>query len=176
MLKSKLTLEEQCFAAEHHRLIPAYLIRRGLPVDEYYAVAALGYLDAVRRYYSQPALHKHAFSTVANRAMRQSVSHALRTRYGRRNQIETVSLETGGVEGAPLAGVLDKNGEQKIEELLLLHALSASITAQQLKLVRLRLAGYSVREIAAFQKTSEKKVRTQLKKVRRTLEVLQEAS
>lgn len=176
MLKSRLTSEEQRFAAEHHRLIPAYLIRRGLPIDEYYTVAALGYLDAVHRYCSQPALQRHAFSTVAGWAMRQSVSHDLRARHGRRHRIETVSLETGGVDGMPLTGIPDRDEEQEIEKLLLLHALSTSITAQQFKLVRFRLAGYSVREIAAFQKTSEKRVRTQLRKVRWILEGLREAS
>lgn len=68
-----LTEEERRFAAENHRLITAFLIRKRLRADEYYAIAALGYLGAVQRYLSEPALRRLAFSTVAERAMRRSV-------------------------------------------------------------------------------------------------------
>lgn len=166
MLDSALTDQERRFAAENHRLILAYLARRGLPEEEYYAVAALGYISAVRRYLSRPELHRHAFSTIANQAMRRSVSHAMRTRYGRRHHMETVSLDTGGADGMPLHAISDKRMEQQLEEVLILHALSAKLPAQQYDLMRLRLAGYSVREIAAEKKLSEKKVRTLLRKTR----------
>ena len=175
MLKTRLTQEERRFAAEHHRLIHAYLSRRRLPAEEYYAAAALGYLDAVHRYCAQPALKRHAFSTVASRAMRQSISHAQRSRYGRRHQMGTVSLETGGISGGPLTGVPDRRSEQELEATMLLYAASGNLTAQQRELAWLRVAGYSMREIAKLQNTSEKSVRLQLRKVRRALAWLREA-
>lgn len=166
MLKSALTDRERRFASENHRLIPAFLARRGLPEEEYYAVAALGYLSAVRRYLSQPELRRHAFSTIANQAMRRSVSHAMRSRYGRRCRLETVSLDTGGTDGTPLRTISDKGMERQLEEVLILHALTAKLSPQQYDLARLRLAGYSVREIAEAKKLSTKKVRTVLQKAR----------
>lgn len=167
MLKRALTDEERRFAADNHPLIPAFLAKRGLPEEEYYDVAALGYLDAVQRYFSRPALRRHAFSTVANQAMRSRVSHALRSRYGRRHLVETVSLDTGGVGGAPLNTLYDERVSQQLEEVLLLHALSAKLPSQQYELARLRLAGYSVREIAAERNLSEKRVRALLRRARK---------
>lgn len=66
----------------------------------------------------------------------------------------------------PLHAISDKRMEQQLEEVLILHALSSKLPAQQYDLMRLRLAGYSVREIAAEKKLSEKKVRTLLRKTR----------
>lgn len=166
MLNRSLTEQERCFASENHRLILAYLARRGLPEEEYYAVAALGYLSAVRRYLSEPQLRRHAFSTVANRAMRQSISHAMRSRYGRRYRAETISLDTGGADGTPIRAVSDERIEQQLEEVLLLHALAAQLSPQQYELAGMRLAGYSVREIAAAKKLSTKKVRLLLRKAK----------
>ena len=167
-----LTEEEQRFASANYRLIHAYLLRRGLPEEDYYAAAALGYLGAVHRYLSEPALRQHAFATVATQAMRRCVSHVMRTRYGRRHHIQTVSLETGGPDGGPLPAQMDLLADQQMEEALLLHALSEKLTRQQYELARLRLSGYSVREIAAAKSISEKKVRTQLHKARRLFDQL----
>lgn len=172
MLKTELTQEERRFAAHNHRLIHAYLMRRRLPEEEYYAIAAMGYLDAVHRYLSNAELQHHAFSTVATRAMRQSVSHAMRSRFGRRHHMPEVSLETGGRNGAPLWGISDGKSEQKLDEVLLLHTLSQTLTPQQCELARMRLAGYSVREIAGMKKLSEKRVRTQLRKAQNSFRQL----
>ena len=169
MLKTPLNRKERAFASANHRLIHAYLLRRGLPEEDYYAVAALGYLDAVRRYLSEPALQRHSFATVANRAMGRSVSHAMRSRYGRKHQLQMVSLETGGSDGAPITVSRDLREDPQLEEVLLLHALAENLPAQQYQLAMLRLSGYSVREIAKDQNISEKKVRTQLRRVRKLL-------
>ena len=162
MLNTPLDSRERAFASANHRLIHAYLLRRCLPEEEYYAIAALGYLDAVRRYLSEPALKRHAFATVANRAMGRSVSHAMRSRYGRRHQIQTVSLETGGPDGGPMTDPGDLGADRQMEEVPLLHALAENLSPSQYELVLLRLAGYSVREIAKGKNISEKRVRTQL--------------
>ena len=69
-----LSLEQRQFAAEQHNLIYAYLNEKGLYHEEYYDIAAFGYLQAVKRYLTQPALRQYAFSTIAWRAMRQSIA------------------------------------------------------------------------------------------------------
>ena len=167
-----LTEEEQRFASANHRLIHAYLLRRGLSEEDYYAAAALGYLGAVRRYLSEPTLRQHAFATVANQAMRRCVSHAMRARYERPHQLQTVSMETGGPDGGPLPAPMDLRADQQMEEVLLLHAMAEKLPRQQYELARLRLSGYSVREVAAAKNISEKKVRTQLHKARRLFDQL----
>lgn len=167
-----LTEEERRFAAENHRLITAFLIRKRLRADEYYAIAALGYLGAVQRYLSEPALRRLAFSTVAERAMRRSVFHSQRAQFGRRRRICTVSLETGGPCGGPLYKACGFGPDRQVEDRLLLQALFENLTSQQFDVIQLRLAGYRLREIAAIKGISEKRVRTLLAKAKRPIEEL----
>ena len=64
-MSEALSPEQRQFAAEQHNLIYAYLKEKGLYHEEYYDIAALGYLQAVKRYLTQPALRQYAFSTIA---------------------------------------------------------------------------------------------------------------
>lgn len=72
-MSEALSPEQRQFAAEQHNLIYAYLKEKGLYHEEYYDIAAIGYLQAVKRYLTQPALRQYAFSTIAWSAMRQSI-------------------------------------------------------------------------------------------------------
>ena len=69
-----LTDEQRQFAAENHNLIYKYLWDRRLEIDDYYDIAVFGYLRAVKRYLTEPWLHRYQFSTVAWHAMRQSIA------------------------------------------------------------------------------------------------------
>lgn len=64
-MSEALSPEQRQFAAEQHNLIYAYLKEKGLYHEEYYDIAAIGYLQAVKRYLTQPALRQYAFSTIA---------------------------------------------------------------------------------------------------------------
>ena len=85
-----LSLEQRQFAAEQHNLIYAYLNEKGLYHEEYYDIAAFGYLQAVKRYLTQPALRQYAFSTIAWRAMSSALHNDTKKK---RRQIKTVSLD-----------------------------------------------------------------------------------
>lgn len=165
MLKVALTTREQQFAAENHRLIFAFLNEQELAEVDYYDIAALGYLEAVHRYLSEPSLRSFAFSTIAYRAMLKSLSHSLFIQL-RQQRIEAVSLDTGGPDGMPYPQ--QAIARRRFEEQLFLHAL-AGLPAHQYELVRMRLDGCTVREIARRKKTTEKKVRSLLRQTRQTL-------
>ena len=77
-----LTEDQRRFAAENHNLIYRYLYEQGRAVDDYYDIAALGFLSAVRRYMTKPELRRYAFSTIAWRSMKQSIAsfHRAETR------------------------------------------------------------------------------------------------
>ena len=69
-----LTEEQRQFATERHSLIYSYLREKGWDDGEYYDIAAFGFLRAVKRYLTEPKLRQYAFSTIAWRAMGQSVA------------------------------------------------------------------------------------------------------
>lgn len=70
---------ERRFASEHHQLIYGFLNKHALAEDEYYGVAALGFLRAVHSYLTKAELRRFSFSTIAYRAMSQSVSQYRRS-------------------------------------------------------------------------------------------------
>ena len=78
MYNKALTQEQSDFAAEHHNLIFAFLNQKGYPEDEYYDIAAFGYLSAVRSYYAREDLRSYAFSTIAFSRMRSYVGRHMK--------------------------------------------------------------------------------------------------
>ena len=152
-----LTLEQRQFAAEQHNLIYAYLNEKGLYHEEYYDIAAFGYLQAVKRYLSQPALRQYAFSTIAWRAMRQSIAAFHRSEERRK------AAERAFAESQPVA----TDAWDALEGSLILHDLAVISSREQYALTQLRLQGYSIREAALAQGISPKRVRKLLKELYR---------
>ena len=137
-----LTQEQQQFAAEHHDLIYAFLGRGGLPVSEYYDVAALGFLHAVQHYLTQPWLRKYAFPTIAWQAMGREIAKDYRTEARRRNA-ERLYLETQHTRQPSI--------REKAETKLMLHETFARSSPEQYQLAKLRAQGYTVKEAALTQ-------------------------
>lgn len=151
-----MTEQQRQFAAEHHSLIYAFLREKGWPASEYYDIAAFGFLRAVCRYLTDPALGKFSFTTIAWRAMGQSISSFRRTET-RRKDAERRYIETVREE-AP-----DPYAE--LEQRMLLHDLAAVSSEQQYRLASLRLQGYSITEAARAQGMSAWRVRRLLREL-----------
>lgn len=71
-----LTEPQRRFAAQYHALIYGFLLEKKLEIREYYDIAAIGYLHAVQRYFTEKSLHRYRFSTIAWRSMNSSL-HSL---------------------------------------------------------------------------------------------------
>ena len=134
-----MTEEERQFAAEHHNLVYAFLRREDWDPDEYYDVAAWGFLRAVMRYFKTPQLRKYSFATIAWKAMRRSLSAFHRE--------ETLRLE-GEKRYAETEQRAASDPFDELEARLLLHDLVSSFDGGQYELASMRLQGYSVAEIA----------------------------
>ena len=52
-----LTEAQRRFAAQYHALIYGFLLEKKLEIREYYDIAAIGYLHAVQRYFTEKSLH-----------------------------------------------------------------------------------------------------------------------
>jgi RNA polymerase sigma-70 factor (ECF subfamily) len=74
-----LTADEADFASEHHELIIHFLSSRHLSEVDFYDIAALGFMRAVKKWFERPELHRYAFSTIAWRAMSCNVWSSQRT-------------------------------------------------------------------------------------------------
>lgn len=92
-----LTAEEQAFAEQNHSVLVWYLSTNKLDKSEFYDVAAIGYLQAVKKWFARPELRQWSFSTIARQSMRSRV-YQERQKQGR---LPTVSLDeiVQGTEG-----------------------------------------------------------------------------
>lgn len=149
--------QQRRFAAEQHNLIYAYLREMGWPASEYYDIAAFGFLRAVRRYLTEPALQKYRFSTVAWRAMGQSITSFHRAE-ARRKEAEQRYVDAAAPPADPF---------EELESRLILHDLAALSSEQQYRLAAMRLQGYSIAEAAHAHGMSTKRVRKLLKELYR---------
>ena len=151
-----LTEEQRRFAEQHHGLIYAFLKETGHSAAEYYDAAALGFLQAVQRYLTQPWLRRYAFPTVAWRAMGRGVSTDHRTEERRRNAeqryLDTVQTAT-------------TNLYAELETQLIFHDLMAGASEEQHRLALLRLRGCSMAEAARAQGMGVKRARRLLKEL-----------
>lgn len=69
-----LTEAQRRFAAQYHALIYGFLLEKKLDIWEYYDIAAIGYLHAVQRYFTEKSLHRYRFSTIAWCSMNSSLN------------------------------------------------------------------------------------------------------
>lgn len=88
--KDELSDEERLFAEKHHKTVSRFLRFYRLNADEWYDVVIFGYLHAVQKWFRREAVRKYAFSTIAFKSMKNSVSNEYRKRSVR---IQTVSLD-----------------------------------------------------------------------------------
>ena len=131
-----LTEAQRRFAAQYHALIYGFLLEKKLEIREYYDIAAIGYLHAVQRYFTEKSLNtfrrqeqrrqSHEFSYQAAHPPPDDAFDALRAR-------------------------------------LLLHDLFLLADEEQALLVRHRLHGCSLAETARREGMSVKRVRHRLK-------------
>lgn len=85
-----LTAEEREFAEKNHPVLLWYIRDARLNPDRWYDVAAIGYLRAVKSWFSRPELHQYSFLKIAKQSMRGYVGAEMK-REARR--IQTVSLD-----------------------------------------------------------------------------------
>jgi len=153
-----LTEDQRRFAAENHNLIYSYLHEQGRAVDDYYDIAALGFLSAVRRYLTSPELRQYAFSTIAWRSMKQSITSFHRAE-ARREAAERRYQETAHTAAPdPMA---------ELEARLVFHDLVSTASRSQYEMMTLRSQGYSIAETARSLGIEPRRVRRLLRELYR---------
>ena len=148
----KLTEEERAFAERYHNTIYSFLRTNKLPVDDFYDVAAFGYLRAVKRYSQEKQLRKYSFTTIAWRAMfadcyRKKKADCIRDALIAFSLNDTT--EQGTEYGEFIAASVDSFRELEAQEDLqeLLAELMPALTDRQRDHLIKALDGYKPREI-----------------------------
>lgn len=149
--------QEREFAAANHALIYSFLQDQALDEAEYYDIALFGFLHTVRRYLSHAHLRRYRFSTIAWRAMRQSLNSFYRAEARRR-----------AGERKYLDAHHDADPYLRLEAELLLHSLAAISTEEQFALVRRRFQGLSIKEAAQASGMTPKRASKLLKQLYHT--------
>jgi len=168
MIQIPLTPDEQKYASEHYGLVGAYLSRKKLDESEYFDVVIFGYLRAVRQYLDKPKLMKYKFSTIAWRKMNDCLYEYYRYLKRPKRNAHVVSLDAAvGSNGAltlhdvtagPDPGMMDFETEQLFLEL------ASKLSKRQLHAVKMKAAGYGVRETAKRQRIKVKEIKPLLER------------
>ena len=148
-----LTEAQRRFAAQCHAMIYGFLLEKKLDIWEYYDIAAIGYLHAVQRYFTEKSLHRYRFSTIAWRSMNSSLNTFRRQE--QRRQSHEFSYQAAH---PPPDDAFDA-----LRARLLLHDLFLLADKEQALLIRHRLHGCSLAETARREGMSVKRVRHRLK-------------
>lgn len=133
-----------------YRLIAKFRVE---PDSEVPAIAAIGYLHAVQRYFTEKSLHRYRFSTIAWRSMNSSLNTFRRQE--QRRQSHEFSYQAAH---PPPDDAFDA-----LRARLLLHDLFLLADKEQALLIRHRLHGCSLTETARREGMSVKRVRHRLK-------------
>lgn len=172
MSEVPLTKEQRDFATKWHNLIYTFLHSKELPEEDYYDIVVFGFLQAVKEFYSKPDLQqKYSFSTIAWKKMECCLLNHYKSQFRQKRHAYVVSLHSydGAYTLEEVLSAPDKVMAQ-LETDLLLHDLAAMASRQQMAVVRMRSAGYNMREIAKKESIPMKRVRELLEEIRLLLE------
>lgn len=147
-----LTKEQQRFAEKNHHLVYAFLNEKELPESVFYDVVIFGYLKAVQEYCEVPSLHRFKFSTLAWKRMRSSLSNYYKYLSRPKRNTVTVSLDEliGSEDGLHWEDVISRPDEMMLqfETELLLHALASRLPRREMRIIRMKVRGDRMHDIA----------------------------
>lgn len=151
-----LTGEQKHLAELNHDLVYKFLNKNNLSEVEYYDVVIFGYLCAAQEYCENPKLQKYSFSTVAWQKMSGSVKDHKKYLSREKRDIPIISLSEmlGNSDSLHYEDIITLES-QLMEELrlnLLLHTLAARTTQKQMRIIRMRLDGFRMHDIAKNEK------------------------
>lgn len=151
-----LTAEQSQIAELNHDLVFEFLNEYNLPESQYYDVVIFGYLCAAQEYCEKPELQKYLFSTVAWRQMKHELYRHYKYHERKKRDFQTVSL-SDIKDGYDNSLKTDETAAENklLEDLnfsLLLHSLASAITEKQMRIIRMKLAGFRMHDIARTEK------------------------
>lgn len=149
---TELTKDEKEFAAENHHIVENFLKYRHLNRDEYYEVVIFGYLRAVKKYFMRSELWLYNFSTIALYSMKSDLYNHYRKQRRKKRTADVVSLDSMAYEDGNLtvAEITAAPGSvtDVLEAKTLWNEITAKLSGDCVDILRMRVTGYTNREIA----------------------------
>ena len=149
------TKEEQQFAEENHDLVYAFLNEKKLSEDEYDDVIVFGYLRAVQEYCKNPAKYRNVFSTFAWKCMQNTLADHYKYLSSPKRCATVISLDEplDGEEGLCIADTISYDDiMSELREDLLMHELAKRLPAREMRIVKMKVRGDKMHEIAKAEK------------------------
>ncbi len=164
-----LTRKERAFAEANHDLVYAFLNRRKLPEEDYYDIVIFGYLHAVQEYCATTSLHRFKFSTVAWRRMQGAYANYLKYLSCAKRNAPTVSLDEsiGHDGGLRVEDIIVRADESMIEFQceLLLQELEQVLSPRAMRIVRRRVNGERMHDIAKAERMTFREINRLLEQI-----------
>lgn len=170
-----LTPEQRVFASENYALVFQFLKENRLDEAEYFDIVIFGYLRSVVRYFTEPTLHKYAFSTIAWQAMSGELANHKRKLKHRLSEDDLISLSLLADDETARNELLETAQNlvmAKMKGDLLLYDLAHMVSQRQMNVVLLKSDGYNARDISHRQKMPIKQVLSLLEEAHELLRVL----
>ena len=171
-----LTDSERKFATENHNLIYGFLHQHSYNLETYYDVAVFGYLKAVQIYNRREDLrNKYAFPFISQQYMRSEIGNHFRTENAKkRKPSETVvSLDAEYSETENLYNCIgDISGNSPESEMLeseRLTGFSNNLSDTQRKIAKMKLDGYSNKEIYLSLEIQRSTYYVEMKRIKKVL-------
>lgn len=163
-----LTKEQQRFAEKNHHLVYAFLNEKDLPESVFYDVVIFGYLKAVQEYCEVKALHRFKFSTLAYQRMRSSLSNYYKYLSRPKRNAPTVSFDEliGSEDGLYWENVISRPDELmlQLETELLLHALASRLPHREMRIIRMKVRGDRMHDIAKHERMTFRQINDTLER------------
>lgn len=162
-----LTREQQRFAEENHHLVFTFLNQKQLPESVFYDVVIFGYLKAVQEYCEVEALHRYKFSTLAFKRMRSSLSNYYKYLSRKKRCAPTVSFNEliGNEDGLYREDIISRPDAlmYQFETELLLHALADSLPRREMRIIRMKVRGDRMHDIAKQERMTFRQINEALR-------------
>ena len=157
-----LTRKQQKFAEENHNLVYSFLNKKKLNESVFYDVVIFGYLKAVQEYCDIPSLREHRFSTLAWKRMQSALSNYYKYLSQPKRCAVTVSLDEliGDQDGLHWEDIISRQDEimLRFETELLLHALASELPRRDMRIIRMKVRGDRMHDIAKAERMTFKSI------------------
>lgn len=168
-----MTAEQQKLCEDNHGLIYGFIARFGLPIDEYYGIAAMGFCRAAMSYNG-----KYKFSTYADRCMRNELFNAFKrdNRQSRKPQQALIYMNSCVSQNMSCSFENVISSQADVEETILSNEAVKTIIQhfdqREKIMVSMLLKGHTEREIAEKLEMTPQNVNLIKKKLRLKLKRL----
>ena len=134
----------------------------------FYDVVIFGYLKAVQEYCEVLALHRFKFSTLAFQRMRSSLSNYYKylSRPKRNAPVVSFNELIGNEDGLCREDVISRQDEllRRLETELCLHALAAKLPHREMRIIRMKVRGDRMHDIAKQERMTFRQINQALER------------